>query len=184
MSQPVAPRAPRAEVDDLLAGALELLDEERFAAAVEVIEAMAPDPSTHPDVVLLQGALLVHVGALERAEAVCHQLLELEARNAGAHYLIALCRDGAGDPADAERHDRHAMRLDPAFAMPRLHLGLLARRAGQPETARRELASAAELLEQEDPSRLRIFGGGFSRAALVALCRTEAIVGSGGADAA
>ena len=66
-----------------------------------------------------------------------------------------------------------AIYLDGSFAMPRLHLGLLARKGGDRETARRELAQALVLLQREDPSRLLLFGGGFRREALRALCRAE-----------
>ena len=57
--------------------------------------------------------------------------------------------------------------------MPRLHLGLLARRRGDPEAGRRELGAALGLLKREDPSRLLLFAGGFSREALVMICRAE-----------
>ena len=57
--------------------------------------------------------------------------------------------------------------------MPRMHLGLLARRAGERETVRHEMAHALALLEREDASRLLLFGGGFNRETLLALCRAE-----------
>jgi chemotaxis protein methyltransferase CheR len=57
--------------------------------------------------------------------------------------------------------------------MPRMHLGLLARRGGDREAARRELGQAVTLLQREDASRLLLFGGGFRREALLALCRAE-----------
>ena len=69
-------------------------------------------------------------------------------------------------------HDRVAAHLDPAFAMPRLHCGLLARHAGDRDGARRELAQALVLLKREDVSRLLLFGGGFTRDALIALCQS------------
>lgn len=56
--------------------------------------------------------------------------------------------------------------------MPRLHLGLLARRAGDRNAARRELSQALILLKREDASRLLLFGGGFNRDALLALCES------------
>ena len=90
--------------------------------------------------------------------------------NAGAHYVLALCREHSGDGSAAAEHDRVAAYLDPGFAMPRLHLGLMARRAGDREAARRELTQALFLLEREDAARLLLFGGGFNREALVALC--------------
>jgi chemotaxis protein methyltransferase CheR len=70
-------------------------------------------------------------------------------------------------------HDQVAIYVDPGFAMAHLHLGLLARRAGDRETARRELEQAVVLLQREDAARLLLFDGGFSREALVALCRAE-----------
>ena len=55
--------------------------------------------------------------------------------------------------------------------MPHLHLGLIARRAGDQVKAARVLERAATLLEREADQRLLLFGGGFQREALIALCR-------------
>jgi chemotaxis protein methyltransferase CheR len=57
--------------------------------------------------------------------------------------------------------------------MPHVHLGVLRRRAQDHQKARREIDEAMILLQREDPSRLLLFGGGFSREALVALCQAE-----------
>jgi chemotaxis protein methyltransferase CheR len=110
---------------------------------------------------------------------VCRRLLKIDELNSGAHYVLALCREGARDQPAAANHDQVAVYLDPAFAMPRLHLGLLARRAGDSGTARRELAQALALLQREDASRLLLFGGGFNREALLGLCRAELIACGG-----
>ena len=85
--------------------------------------------------------------------------------------MLALCRESAGDRQGALDHDSAAVYLDPAFAMPRVHLGLMARRAGDSEGARRELGQALLLLKREEASRLLLFGGGFTRDALIALDR-------------
>jgi chemotaxis protein methyltransferase CheR len=126
-----------------------------------------------PDVLLLRAVLLTHGGQLEIAVEACKEVLAIDDLSAGAHYLLALCREGAGDRQGAVDHDQVATYLDPAFAMPRLHLGLLAQRAGDREAARRELGHALTLLQREDASRLLLFGGGFGREALLALCRSE-----------
>jgi chemotaxis protein methyltransferase CheR len=86
--------------------------------------------------------------------------------------VLALCREGVADRIGAAEHDRTAAHLDPGFAMPRLHLGLLARRQGDRDAARRELRQARILFECEVASRLLLFGGGFSRRALIALCES------------
>ena len=91
---------------------------------------------------LLAAALLTHSGQLAEAEHACAQLLAIDELNAGAHYLLALCREGAGDRRGAASTIRSPVYLDPGFAMPHVHLGLLARRAGDRATARRELEQA------------------------------------------
>ena len=68
---------------------------------------------------------------------------------------------------------RTAAHLDPTFAMPRLRLGVLARRRGDTRAAAAELDRALLLLRGETDERITLFGGGFGRAALTALCRAE-----------
>lgn len=153
--------------------ALDLLKKERFAEALDAIGAL-PNGSAHdPDVALLEAALLTHSGRLEAAERACEELLRQDELSTGGHYLLALCRDAAGDRQGALEHDQAAIYLDPGFAMPRLHLGLMARRAGDLDAAKRELGQALVLLQREEASRLLLFGGGFGRDALLSLCRAE-----------
>ena len=166
-----AARAPaeRKREGDLLP-ALDLLRRERFAEALAYLDGQ-PQAEEDPDALLLSAVLLQQSGKREEAEQACARLLILDELSAGAHYVLALARENAGDLAAAAEHDRIAAYLDPTFAMPRLHLGLLARRAGERETARRELAQALLLLEGEGAARLLMYGGGFNREALTALCR-------------
>jgi chemotaxis protein methyltransferase CheR len=153
--------------------AFDLLRKERFDEARELVEALPIESANDVNVLLLHAVLLTHSGQLARAEAMCERLLELDAMNAGAHYIFALCREGVGDRRGATDHDQVAAYLDPTFAIPRLHLGLLSRKAGDRATAQRELEQALVLLKREDPSRLLLFGGGFSRETLIALCEAE-----------
>jgi chemotaxis protein methyltransferase CheR len=167
---PDASAAPRPALD--LSAPMELLKNERYAdalAALSLPASHAPDSTA----LLLRAALLTHQGDVAQAERVCHELLRFDDLNAGAHYLLALCCERREEPSIAIEHDRTAVYLDSGFAMPHLHLGLMARRRRDAETARHELTLALTLLEREEPSRLLLFGGGFSRAALLALCRTE-----------
>jgi chemotaxis protein methyltransferase CheR len=152
---------------------LDLLEKERFAEALELLGAETANSAQDPGSLLLRAALLTHSGQLAAAERVCAQLLVCDELNAGAHYLLALCRESAGNRAAALEHDQTAIYLDPSFAMPRLHLGLLARRSGDWEGARRELTEALSLLKREDASRVLLYGGGFGREALIALCHAE-----------
>jgi chemotaxis protein methyltransferase CheR len=153
--------------------AIELLQKERFTEAIEVLRALPEESNADPDSQLLLAVLLTNGGALPEAERVCRRVLQLDELNAGAHYLMALCRERAGDPGAAKEHDKAATYLDAGFAMPHLHLGLVAKRSADVETARRELGQALPLLDREDASRILLFGGGFTREALEEFCRAE-----------
>ena len=163
-----------------LGAALELLEKERYAEALDRVTALPPGAAGDADALLLRAVLLTHRGRLEEAEGACERLLAIDELNAGAHYALAICREGRGDAQGALDHDQVAIYLDRSFAMPRLHLGLVARKRGDLETARRELGQALVLLEREEVARLLLFGGGFGRDALLALCRAELASCGGG----
>jgi chemotaxis protein methyltransferase CheR len=158
---------------------LDLFREERFADALGLVQALPSESAQAPDVLLVNAALLAHSGQFNLAEAACRRLLAIDPSNAGAHYVLALCCEAAGDQIGATGGHQRAVHLDPGFAMPRLHLGLLARRSGDLGAVRRELGQALLLLQREDASRLLLFGGGFNRDALLALCRAELCASTG-----
>ena len=108
------------------------------------------DADSDPDVLLLKAMLLAHSGQLAAAEEACLRLLLIDEFNAGAHYVLALCREHRATCERAAEHDRVAAYLDPAFAMPGC-ISACSRAA--PATAigaRRELAQALVLLKRED----------------------------------
>jgi chemotaxis protein methyltransferase CheR len=129
--------------------------------------------AANPDALMIQAVLLANRGELRRAEQVCAQLLAVDELRPGAHYLMAICQERRGDPSAAAEHDQAAIYLDGAFAMPHLHLGLLAKGLSDLTTARRELGQALVLLAREDASRILLFGGGFSREALTRFCQAQ-----------
>ncbi len=167
-----AAAAPAAATPDLQ-HALASLHSEQFAHSLDLIERLPAQFAADPDVLLLKAATLCQSGAAAAAETVCQQLLGLEEFNAGAHYVLALCREQHGDIHGARTHYQSAAYLDPGFALARLRLGLLERRQSRLEAARRELDQALRLLQQEEASRLLLFGGGFTRETLIGLCRAE-----------
>jgi chemotaxis protein methyltransferase CheR len=165
--------APAAAAEPDLHGALDLHNRGQFDRTLAHLGALPPDQARDPDVMLLKAVSLSQRGQWRHAEAVCAELLERDELNAGAHYVLALCHEGTGNAQGALEHNQTAAYIDPGFAMPRLHMGLIARRLGEGARARRELGEALTLLQREDSSRLLLFGGGFPREALVALCRAE-----------
>lgn len=156
-----------------LAPLLDLLHKEQYGEALAQARAMPPEHAGRPEVLLLRAVSAANSSKLDEAEAACRELLVGDEFNAGAHYLLALCSEGRGELAAAAEEDRTALYIDSGFAMARLHLGLLARRAGDLAAAREELSRALAALRGEDASRLLMFGGGFGRDALVALCQAE-----------
>lgn len=156
-----------------LGRAIDLVSRERYDEAREMLRELLAQGDTDIDAQLLLAVVLTNQGLVAEAEAVCARVLELDELNAGAHYLRALCREHEGDREGAIRSDQLAIHLDPSFAMPRLHLGLLYRRAGRVAAARAELETAKALLPREDAGRVLMFGGGFRREALIHLAAAE-----------
>ncbi|WP_432825044.1 CheR family methyltransferase [Dactylosporangium sp. CA-092794] len=153
--------------------AVRLLQAERFGDALRVLDAITGAEADRPDTWLVRGCALAHLGDTGRAAELCRRLLERDSLFADAHQLLADCCEGDDDHAAAQRHHRIAAQLDAGFAMPRLRLGLLARRLDDRRTAEVELDRAVRLLRDETAERIALFGGGFGRAALIALCRAE-----------
>jgi chemotaxis protein methyltransferase CheR len=152
--------------------ALVLLGDERFAEALEIVEGQLPI-RPQPGDMLLHAVLLAQSGRIEEAEMQCRRLLDIDGLYADAHQLLAVCLEGGATVDVAIGHYRLAAYLDPAFAMPRLRLGLLLRRRGDHREAGAELERALRLLREERDERIALFGGGFGRIALTALCRAE-----------
>ncbi|MFH0881992.1 MAG: CheR family methyltransferase [bacterium] len=152
--------------------ALDLLKRERFLEALSLLTAI-PASLPDPDTLLLRAVLHISSGDISSAETVCEELLTVDELNAGAYYVMALCKESGGDHKGAMENHQIAAYLDSEFALPHLHLGLIARREKGFETARRELSLAIGLLAREDASRIVLFGGGFGREALIELCQSE-----------
>jgi chemotaxis protein methyltransferase CheR len=153
-----------------MAPVIDLFRKEQFAEALDLVRTGTSAAGSDRDLLLFESVLLIQGGQIAAAEDVAHRLLSLDSQNAGAHYVLALCFEHAAQNHRAIAHHKAAAALNATFAMPRLHLGLLARRAGDRQTAQREFAQALSLLEREDARQLLLFGGGFNREALMVLC--------------
>lgn len=168
----VAMAAPSPKAGEI-SRVLDLHQQERFTEALAHLQGLPAGTAPDADLQVLQAMLLVNCGRLPEAEALCRPLLGRDELNAGVHYVAALCREHAGDLAATEEHDAAAAYLDPSFAMPRFHLGRVCKRMGRAPDALAHFEAALALLVKEDPVRLLLFGGGFSRETLVQACRGE-----------
>jgi chemotaxis protein methyltransferase CheR len=156
-----------------LGPALKALEEERFGEARDLLKGLPRAAEKDPEALLLHAAVLTNCGELTAARNVLASLLSLDQLNPGGQYLMGFCCQQAGEGESALVHYRSAIYLDPDFAMPHLQIGSMTRRGGDLGTARRELRQALDLLHREDAARILLFGGGFHRSALLALCRAE-----------
>lgn len=167
-------KAAESSASQRIAVARDYFRQERFEEATHLLSTLTPaDEESDMDMQVLRAAILTNQGLIDDAIAVCRRVLTTDDLNAEAHYLLALCHEHREEYEQAMEHDRSAIYLDTTFAMPYLHLGLLWKRLGNKTEARKEFALAEELLAREEPARLLLFGGGFTREMLVGLCRTE-----------
>jgi chemotaxis protein methyltransferase CheR len=155
------------------ARAWRLFEEERYAEACQWLEALPVYEREQPLMQLLRAALHLQAGRFQEAERLGAVLAEESSPDAGAHYLLGLCREQAGDGVSARACYERAVHLEPTFALGHLRLGMLARREGASSTARVALRLALTLLAHERPAFLALFGGGFGRHGLMQVCQRE-----------
>jgi chemotaxis protein methyltransferase CheR len=171
------PLAPRPAVDVArepdLSRPMSLLHAGDFEQALALVDELGPREGEAVAIKVMRAALLMHVGRLHDASVEVHEILAVDSRSAAAHYLLSMCREAEGDRSSAAAAARTAIRHDSTFLMARVHLGLLARQLGRTDEARRHLLYAVDHLPTISDRQLMLFGGGFSRDALVRMCRTQ-----------
>ena len=143
-----------------------LIAVERYGEARDALAALPADVGGSGDARLLDAVALVQTGKLGDAEAACGELLARGEHRAAALYLSSVCRASADDA-------RAALEIDPTFAMASVQLAFLAKQRGDRDAYGAELARALALLDAEADERLALFAGGFRKATLIELCRTE-----------
>ncbi len=143
-----------------------LIVAERFGEAREALSALPPELARGADARLLGAIALAQTGRLVEAEAVSRALVAAGSHRGAASYVCSVCTASADDA-------RAALAADPTFAMASVQLAFLAKQAGDRAAHAAELVRAIALLDAEDPDRLALFSGGFHKAALVELCRSE-----------
>ena len=149
---------------------LELLRLERHAEAADLLTTWS---SEDPRVLLWRALTAAQLGRYEAARDHAEQLLVLDDLDAGARFVLGLCAEQVGTLDEAATHYEAAGYLESDFALPHLHLGMLARQRGDGLAAQRALARARALLAGEDAARIVLYGGGFDRSGLLQLCEAE-----------
>jgi chemotaxis protein methyltransferase CheR len=172
-SNEAAPALPKIEMRAALQSALAMFAREKFSAALSELNSLPPEKLADADVQVFRALLLTNSGKIPEAETAAQTALAHDHLNPAAHYVLALCREQVGDLPGALERDTMAAYLDPAFAMPHIHAATICKRAGEVETACAKMETARTLLASEDAARILLFGGGFSREALLSYCERE-----------
>ncbi len=163
--------------DDAIARSSKRLEhlEARVLGPHSVIDTGVPEPAD----VIARAMVNVELGRFEEAQDLCHHA---DGHDAGAaEHILSLCAEATGALDEALLHAHHAVVLDPALAMAWVHLGLLAQRTGDVALARVAMPRAIDALGRDDEARVAMFGGGFRRDALIAVCEAQ-LVALGGAS--
>jgi tetratricopeptide (TPR) repeat protein len=116
-----------------------LLAQGRVYEAIERLETALMFGPGHADAQLALGNALVQAG--RAAEALSHFETSLELKPAAdAHYNLAVVLAGLDRGAEAEKHLRQALRLDPGLLPARRRLGMVLAQSGRLEEAAGEFS--------------------------------------------
>ncbi|HEY1814473.1 MAG TPA: CheR family methyltransferase [Kofleriaceae bacterium] len=170
-----APAAPPRESLEVVAPPPSVLEpihalvrEERFAEARDALDALDAQAAATGDATLLRALIAAQLGDAAGARSACEELLARSDRVPFARYLLALVEQ---DPERSEQHARAALAADPTFAMAAVHVALACKR--QRTATREDFTRAIRLLEGDSAERVAMFAGGFTRDALIEMCRAE-----------
>lgn len=161
--------SPAPARDDWFDACSSAIRAERFDEALRVLETAPEGRERH----LVRASILTNKGEVGEARAACARIAAESSTDAEVHYLLGLCAELDRRPDQARDEYLRATMLDEDFAMPRLRLGMLARRGRQLTDARRYLGDALRLFPYQTERALLLFGGGFHVDGLTRLCRTE-----------
>ncbi|HEY4057178.1 MAG TPA: protein-glutamate O-methyltransferase CheR [Kofleriaceae bacterium] len=158
---------PRNGTSEAVAAARAAIGREQYAQALAAVE-----HAEGAEVMLLRAVALTELGDTARAAQAC-EVLATTTYAAHASYLLAVGAESAGEVDAAARYARAAVEMAPGFAMAHLRYGLIARRLGEREVAKNELARAVDAIASDNAERLALHAGGLGRDALGRLAKAE-----------
>jgi len=123
-------------------------------ALVGALARLSPaDPPVPMDALFAQGVQALKAGRLGEAETAFRGVLQQGGNRAYVHNNLALVYQQQGKHAEAVAECREAIRLDPAYAPPRIVLGGSLLALGRVAEATAELEHAVKLLPKEGVAR-------------------------------
>lgn len=165
------PRPADREGADEESEILQLIHQERFDDAL--VRVGAGEVDERSERWLLRAVILTNLGQTEEATRAARARLQQLPACPFAHFLLGVCSEASRRLDEAQQLYERAAGLAPTFALARLRAGMLARRAGQHARARRALQAALDVFPHQAARTQVLYGGGFTREAMAALCRAE-----------
>ncbi len=134
-----------------MAVAQKLADEGEWAAALEAAQAACQAAPEDPEALTLRGIVLRERGLFDEAQVDLTEALRRRPDSARAHSALALVQERQHRPAEAERHHRRAVELEPQNARYLNNLGYALLAHGDARGALPFLVRAV----REDPTSAR-----------------------------
>jgi tetratricopeptide (TPR) repeat protein len=120
---------------------------------VSLAHLLPADPPVPLDALFAQGVQALKAGRLDEAETVFRRVLQRGGNRAYVHNNLAIVYQQQGKHSEAVAECREAIRLDPAYAPPRIVLGGSLLALGRVAEATAELERAVKLLPKERLAR-------------------------------
>jgi len=119
----------------------------------QVAATLLPGDQASPDDLALLARAYANLGNLEVALHWAHTALAADKCNPAVRYLLALIHEERGEFDAAITSLKHAVYLDPEYALAHFSLGSAYQRQGKSQEARRHFNNATELLRTISPSQ-------------------------------
>jgi len=148
----VPPTAPVAQEPPKTPYEIALRHYERGAYEQVTATLLPGDQASPADLALLARAY-ANLGNLEVALHWAGTALAADRCNPALRYLLALIHEERGEYGDAITSLKHAIYLDPEYALAHFGLGSAYQRQGKPQEARRHFNNATDLLRMIPPSQ-------------------------------
>lgn len=151
-----------------------LYEQNRYVEAEEAALALLSRNQTDPEATALLAKICANQGRLSEALIWCQKVISINKLNPSYHYLLATILQEQGQSEGAVSSLKHALFLDPTFALAHVALGNLARRQHKSRESRRHFMNALSLLSTHRPEDVLPQADGMTAGRLIEVINSTA----------